>query len=137
MKPKIPVKMLTLTFFTALVAGFVLYKGGYFIPGEKRSVYISDPNGGSEIKSVKDTEFGLNTFQKLKLSGALDPENFDTVYQETPHYGNVQPDYTYLSSSKSTMVISPPRFDLPLGSFQSSFELQLDEQLRSKPFKKK
>lgn len=81
MKVKTPIKILTLTGFVSLISGFTLHKGGYLF-SEKKVSYISDPNGGSgcEMKAVSQQKFGLNTFQKLKMSGGFDPDLFDTLF---------------------------------------------------------
>lgn len=73
--------MLTLMLFFTLVSGFTLYKGGYLFNPEKKANYISDHNGGAacEMKAFSQKDFGLNTFQKLKLSGGFNPELFDTL----------------------------------------------------------
>ena len=82
MKTKTPIKILTLTLFVTLISGFTLHKGGYLFTLEKKVKYISDPNGGAacEMKAFSQKDFGLNTFQKLKMSGAFDPELFDTMF---------------------------------------------------------
>lgn len=81
MKAKTPIKILTVLLFVSLISGFTLHKGGYLFT-EKKAKYISDPNGGSgcEMKAFSQQSFGLNTFQKLKMSGAFDPEKFDTMF---------------------------------------------------------
>lgn len=81
MKVKTPIKILTLTLFVSLISGFTLHKGGYLF-AEKKASYISDPNGGSgcEMKAFSQQHFGLNTFQKLKMSGGFDPQLFDTLF---------------------------------------------------------
>ncbi len=81
MKIKTPIKILTLTLFVSLIFGFTLHKGGYLF-ADKKVKYMSDPNGGTgcEMKAVSQRDFGLNTFQKLKMSGAFDPDLFDTLF---------------------------------------------------------
>ena len=137
MKSKTPLKILTLAFFVTLLSGFVLYQSGCFFHEEKQIGYIPDPNGGTGMDPLDEKDFGLNTFQKLKLSGAFDPEDFDTVYDQTIHFGSNYQDLVLLSSSKSMVVVSPWRMHPHSERYKSSFEIQLEKQLRiAQPFKK-
>jgi hypothetical protein len=137
MKFKIPVKIVTLTLFISLLATFVLYQSGYLFPEAKTVTYVRNPNGGTALPVPNKEGFGLTTFQKLKLSGAFDPEHFNARYNETIHFRSDNQNMTLLSSSKSARVIGPEQFDHLPGAFKSMFEILLEEQwsLR-KPLKK-
>ena len=125
MKTKTPIKILTLTLFVAMISGFILHKGGYLFSNENEVEYFSDPNGGagSELKSFSKKQYGLSTFQKLKLSGGFEPENFDTIYILSSRNEH------FISSSKSMLV----RFKEPQTDLVSSFlKTQLKHQLKKR-----
>lgn len=125
MKTKTPIKILTLTLFITLISVFTLHQSGYLFSHKKQVKYISDPNGGpsSGLKSISKEEYGLNTFQKLKLSGGFDPKNFDTMYIEVPRNEH------FISSSKSMII----RFKNPSTDLVSSYlKTQLKYQLKRK-----
>lgn len=117
MKTKKTIKILTLTLFVALISGFTLYKGGYLFSDGRKTAYISDPNGGMEVelKTLAGKGVGLNTFQKLKLKGAFNPNYFDRFHPA------LITDNHLLSSSKSAIIVS--REDLKSEYFKQSTTL--------------
>lgn len=119
MKTKTPIKILTLTLFVTLISGFTLYKGGYLFSVGKKPAYISDPNGGTEVglKTLASKGLGLNTFQKLKLKGAFNPNYFDRFHPAPV----LITDNHLLSSSKSAVIVS--REDLKSEYFKQSTTL--------------
>jgi len=127
MKTKTPIKILTLTLFFTLISGFTLYKGGYLFSDEKKAAYISDPNGGTEVelKKLADEDFGLNTFQRLKLKGAFDPKYFDTLYGGPVFISGGE---HFLSSSKSAVIVNYGHFKNPFALYDSFLSILLSQQ---------
>ncbi len=101
MKSKSLIKPLTLVFFFSLLVFFVLFQSGFIV---RRSVKIDyselyTKNMHVTGDSLKQKQFGLSTFQELKLRGAFDPENFDAMFIPYPVSNEA-----HLSSSKSIII---------------------------------
>ena len=101
MKSKSLIKAFTLVFFFSLLAFFVLFQSGFIV---RRSINIDyskiyTKNLHVLGDSLKQKHFGLNTFEKLKLRGAFDPENFEAML--IPYSVSNK---THLSSSKSMII---------------------------------
>lgn len=116
MKSKSLIKILTLVFFFSLLTFFVLFQSGFIV---RRSAQIDDTELYAKSlnilgDSLKQKQLGLSTFQKLKLRGAFNPENFDASF--IPYAITHE---AHLSSSKSLIINwdqTPPNNDTYLES---------------------
>lgn len=116
MKSKSLIKTLTLVFFFSLLTFFVLFQSGFIV---RRSAPIYDDELYAKSlnilgDSLKREQLGLSTFEKLKLRGAFNPENFDASL--IPYAVTRE---THLSSSKSLIINwdrTPPNNDTYLES---------------------
>ncbi len=101
MKSKSLIKTLTLVFFFSLLAFFVLFQSGFIVRRSVKTDYseLSAKNVHFLGDSLKQKQFGLSTFEKLKLRGAFDPENFDATL--IPYAVSRE---RHLSSSKSLII---------------------------------
>lgn len=137
MKTKTPIKILTLFVFVTLISGFTLYRSGYLFSDDEKIACISDPNGGLEIElnNLAEEDFGLNTFQKLKMKGVFDPGYFDTLYGG-PIY--ISSDEHFLSSSKSAVIVKYQPIKPPFALYDSFLSVLLSQQFDTlKPVQKK
>ena len=126
MQAKTSIKILTVLLFVTLISGFTLHKGGYLF-SEKKVAYISDHNGGSgcEMKAVSQADFGLNTFEKLKLSGGFDPDLFDTLFI----LSSIREEDHFIGSTKSM----PVKFNV---QFQSKSKTFLGSEIKKRRIRK-
>lgn len=97
MRSKSLLKVFTLLFFVSLLTFFVLFQSGLITGKSKRELIAGNKSVSGD--STKQKQLGLSTFQKLKLWGAFDPENFDAMI--IPYS---VPKEAHLSSSKSMII---------------------------------
>lgn len=97
MRSKSLLKVFTLLFFFSLLTFFVLFQSG-FITGKSKKEWVAG-NGSLPGDSIRKKRLGLSTFQKLKLHGAFEPENFDALIIPSSMRKEA-----HLSSSKSMII---------------------------------
>ena len=93
------IQTLTILLFVNLILGFMLYKGGYLFPKEKKIIINDEKRMDMSVTSEED--YDVDPFKDLKLEGGFVPRNFRKLYTE-PYKPSLLP---ALASSKSMVLI--------------------------------